>query len=266
MFHYQLTTTNSISDTDRTAIEGIVGPFILLDVTDSIAANTFRDKVLEVFTTVIGSLRPVGSDKELNQVHPLYHIYTKYITPPTETGMERSTKWFEKIEVFERDIEANQAISQADADFYNLVKRQYPTNLNSISESPITATETKPLRSPALSYEVGAINENQTAAFNVVGETLLIRMKGIAFDKTQQILNLPPHNDWSNPKKTLFRQSWDLSATVVNLVKQMQTQGIPDGDKIGELKTLTTSLPLPSKVSEGKEIQFNVVLNWSYSI
>ena len=210
-------------------------------------------------------MKPVSADRELNPDHLLYHIYSNpsYITPPTETGIDRSKAWLEKLFEFNRDIGGNTQISQADKTYYDLVRKDYPIDLNQIIESPIAPSSVETERTPSLSYgcgRFGPVEGTLTPTIGYESERIVILISGVVKDRS---------DNGTYPSFFLFNQACDLDLTLDNLVKTLQAPPPSiSGQTIGEIKAKVESRPLLYRtddgVSSGEMIGFTITIDYNY--
>ena len=260
MNYYTLQTDTALSPSELAQLQALG---ITRDLTSAVRVNTVRDQVLTLLRETLDTLKPVNVNRELNPNHALSHIYATYIAEPTETGVAKSKVWLQRIFEFERDIETNATVTQSDKDYYDLVKKSYPVNLNQIIEAPIAPNQVEIERTPSISFGCGQFGPTATDLVPLVGyesERIIILVSGIVKDKSE---------NGTYPSYYVFTQACNLHATIDNLVKTIQAPPSVNGQTIGEIKAKVESRPLLYRtddgVSSGEMIGFTITIDYNYT-
>ena len=264
MPYYTIQTDTALSQNQVKALQGYGS---VRDLSDVVSVNTVRDQVITLLRATLDSMKPVGANRELNPNHLLYHIYSNpaYITPPTETGVDRSRVWLEKLFEFNRDIGSNTQISQSDKAYYDLVRKDYPLDLNQIVEAPIAPRDVPIERTPSLSYGCGQIVPgagNLSPTIGYEGERIIILISGVVKDLSE---------NGTYPTYFLFNQACNLHATLDNLIKTLQAPppGV-NGQRIGEIQATLASRPILYRtddgVGSGELIGFTITIDYNYTL
>ena len=264
MAYYTIQSSTPLSSIQLKALQGYG---MVRDLSSVVEVNTVREQVLTLLRETLDTMKPIGANRELNPKHLLYHIYSNatYITPPTESGIDRSRVWLEKIFEFNRDIAGNTQISQADKAYYDLVRRDYPVDLNQIVESPVSPRQVSDERTPSLSYgcaQIGPIQGTLSPSIGYDGERLIFFISGVVKDRSE---------NGTYPSYFIFTQACNLHATIDNLVKTLHAPPPEvNGQHIGEIRSTVASRPLLYKtddgVGSGELIGFTITTDYSYQL